>query len=115
MASRLNITVKQHATFNKRFVWRDKNGRAVNLTGWTAKLQVRSVPASPDVLLEFSTTNGRIALYQNGTIELMMSDEDTGQLAFKNGAYDLVLETPTGEKIRLLEGKLTVSDGVTRG
>ena len=42
-AAKLNLTIKQGATFRKRLVWRGSNKKPINLTGYTAKMQARSV------------------------------------------------------------------------
>lgn len=111
-AAKLNLTVEQGADFYKRLVWRDKNKRPVNLTGYAAKMQVRSSAGSATVLFELSTANGRIALPGSGAIELNIVANDTEAMA--GGVYDLKLYAPGGREIRLIEGKLTVTPGVTK-
>jgi hypothetical protein len=111
-AAKLNITVEQGATFSKRLVWRDKNKRPINLSGYTAKMQIRASATSTDVLFELSTSNQRITLAAGGVIQLDIAANDTDQI--KAGVYDLKLYAPTGQEIRLIEGKVTVSPGVTR-
>jgi len=111
-AAKLNLTVEQGADFSKRLVWRDKNKRPVNLTGYTAKMQVRSSAGSPTVILELSTTNGRISLPGSGAIELTIASNDTETIT--SGVYDLKLYAPDGKEIRFIEGKLTVTPGVTK-
>lgn len=111
-AAKLNLTVEQGADFYKRLVWRDKNKRPVNLTGYAAKMQVRSSAGSPAIILELSTANGRIAFPGSGAIELIIAASDTEAIA--SGVYDLKLYTPGGKEIRFIEGKLTVMPGVTK-
>lgn len=111
-AAKLNITVEQGATFVKRLAWRDKNNRPISLLGYTAKMQVRSSAASAEVLFELSTENGRISLPGSGVVLLNIAANDTDSI--KPGVYDLKLYAPTGEEIRLVEGKFTVSAGVTK-
>jgi hypothetical protein len=94
-AIKKSLTIEQYSTFKARFTWLDKNKRAINLTGYTAVMQMRDAVGSP-VLLELSLT-----------------DEETGALTFKSAIYDLVLISATGQATRLLEGKVTVSPGVT--
>jgi tRNA threonylcarbamoyladenosine modification (KEOPS) complex Pcc1 subunit len=111
-AAKLNLLVEQGATFSKRLVWRDKNKRPVNLSSYTAKMQVRATVASSDVIYELSTANGRITLSSAGVIQLDISAADTSTL--KAGVYDLELTASGGQVYRLVEGKLTVSPEVTR-
>lgn len=114
-AAKKNLSIEQYATFFKRLTWRDVKKRPINLTGWTAVLQMRTNAASPDVLFELSTANGRIVIDPlKGVIDLSITDEDTGSLAFSSAAYDLSLYAPGGQRYRLIEGKVLVSPGVTR-
>lgn len=111
-AAKLNLPIEQGATFSKRIVWRDKNKRPVNLTGYTAKMQVRTSVSSTTVLYELSTENGRISMPGGGVIQLDIPASDTDNI--QAGVYDLKLYAPSGQEIRLIEGKVTVSPGVTR-
>ena len=111
-AAKLNLTIEQGATFSKRLVWRDKNKRPVNTTGYAAKMQIRASATSAEVLFELSTTNNRIVLQAGGVIQLDISANDTDSI--KSGVYDLKLYAPNGQEIRLIEGKVTVSPGVTK-
>ena len=111
-AAKLNISVEQGATFSKRLVWRDKNKRPVNLTGYTAKMQVRASASSPVVIFELSTANGRISFPGAGVVQLDISASDTDTIGA--GVYDLKLYAPAGQEIRFIEGKFTVLPGVTK-
>ena len=111
-AAKLNLTVEQGATYSKRLVWRDKNKRPVNLTGYTAKMQVRATAASPVVIFELSTDNGRISFPAVGVVQLDIAANDTDTIGA--GVYDLKLYTPGGQEIRFIEGKFTVTPGVTK-
>lgn len=99
------------------FIYKDSGGNLVNLTGYNAKMQVRAdyVSTSP-VLLELSTTNGRITLGGAlGTIKLAVSQAVTEALTAGSYVYDLELASgaSTG-KIRLLEGPIVFTPEVTR-
>lgn len=88
----------------------------VDLTGCTARMQVRATLESPDVLLELTTTNGGIILGDaDGTITRFMSDTDTTALTWEDGVYDLEVEFPGGDVRRLLCGDVIVSREITRG
>ena len=115
MAGKLTLTIEQGATFRHRLVWRGKNGKPVNLTGWTGKLQFRKTHESPTVILELSTENGRMIFGGvTGTIDLLVTDEDTLHLLPDTYVHDLLLSAPDGSKERLVEGKGVVTPGVTR-
>lgn len=80
-------------------------------------MHVRSTYESPNVLLELSTANGRVTVTPlAGVIDLRIEANDTDELIFESGVYDIKVEFPgdPGTEIRLLEGQIKVSPGVTQ-
>ena len=115
-AATKNIVFEQGAAFRLRLRWLDKNRKPVNLTGYTAKMQVRLLasPSSP-VLVEASTLNGRIALGgAQGTIEFDIPEAVMTALTFIDAYYDLVLSDAALVPRRFLQGTVRVSPGVTQ-
>lgn len=115
--AKLKLTIYQGATFRKRLRWTgpDKAKTPIDLTGCTARMQVRSDVDSPTVLLTFTTENGGIALGgAAGTVDLLVSDADTSAIAWEGGVWDLEIVHPGGEVTRLAEGTISVSPEVTR-
>lgn len=114
-AANYDFEIEQGATLVKPIVWKDSAGTAINLTGYSAKMQIRKSAASDEVLLELSTTNGRITLgTTNGTITLIFSPATTSALTWSRGKYDLELTSGSGDVTRLLEGEITVSKEITK-
>lgn len=113
-AATYNFTIEQGATLTKTFVW-NSGGSPVNLTGYTAKMQVRASSASEEVLLELSSANNNIAItVATGTIVLTFSAVTTAAIAWRRGKYDLELTSGDGTVTRLVEGVITVSREITR-
>lgn len=114
-AATLNLVIEQKAAFSRRLVWKDKNGKRVDLTGYTAKLQIKNLAGDVAALFELNTSNGRIALGgKNGQIDLSITGTDTaGITSWTKGVYDLVLTSAGGVRTRLIEGSVKVSPGVT--
>jgi hypothetical protein len=113
-ALKLNLTFEQGAEYSKRLVWRDKNKRAVDLTGYTALLQVRD-KVGGTVLVEMSTENGGITLGgKAGTIQLKLTPAQTAALTFQSAVYDMYLYVGDESAIRLIEGAVKLSPAVTR-
>jgi hypothetical protein len=87
----------------------------IDLTGWTARMQIRSEIDSTTVLISLTTENGGIALGDDaGTIELYISAEDTADIDWDCAVYDLELVNIDDEPDRILAGRITISDEVTR-
>jgi hypothetical protein len=110
-----NITIEQGATFRLNLVWKDSGGTPINLTGYTARMQVRRKHTSPDPpLLTFTTENGAITLGGAlGTIAIVGLATLTDDVDIKSGVYDLELVSGT-EVTRLIEGAVTITPEVTR-
>jgi hypothetical protein len=113
-ATTYDILIEQGATYSQVITYKD-NGVAVNLTGYTARMQVRATLESASTLVELTTANSRIALGGTaGTISLTISATDTAALTSGRGVYDLELVSGSGIVTRLLQGVATISRNVTR-
>jgi hypothetical protein len=113
-ATTYDILIEQGATYSQLITYKD-NGVAVNLTGYTARMQVRATLESASTLVELTTANSRIALGGTaGTITLTISATDTAALTAGRGVYDLELVSGSGIVTRLLQGVATISRNVTR-
>lgn len=115
-AGKKNLVLEQGATFTHIVRWKDTNGNPVDLSGFSARMQVRSAKANNTILLELTNTNGRIAINgPSGKLTLTVSAQDTAGIV-SGGLYDLEVIEPGAPEVvtRLLEGKITVSREVTR-
>lgn len=114
-AGSYDFTIEQGATFTATVTWRDANDALVNLTGYTARMQIRSAVTSPTVTLELTDSNGRITLGgAAGTVALTIAAADTEAIGAGTYVYDLELVSAAGVVTRLLEGGITVKAEVTR-
>lgn len=114
MAGRYTINVDQGSTWNLALTYRDSNGAAVNLTGYTARMQVRPALESATITATLTTENGGIALGgAAGTIALTLSATATAAITAATYVYDL--ELVTGSTVtRIVEGDFIVRREVTR-
>lgn len=121
----INLILKQGATYNKAVIYcnYDPNnpptfkGAPKDLTGYTAKMQVRSGPDDDAVLLELthvSTTSGQIILGgATGVVQISIPNSKVKTLTFAKAEYDLFLFY-TGVAIPLLEGEISLKRAITR-
>lgn len=110
-----DITVEQGATFRLEATWKDSTGNPVNLTGYSARMQIRETYESEDIILAFTSTGGSIALGGAlGTIVVTGAATDTAKIPMTPAVYDLELEASNGVVTRLLQGKATITQEVTR-
>lgn len=114
-AGTYNFTIEQGTSFTKDIVWKDSNGTPIDVTGYTARMQVRASVAAPEVLLELTTEDDNIVMgTTDGKITLVLTDVETAALVWVSGVYDLEVESTTGVVTRLLKGTITVDPEVTR-
>lgn len=112
-----NIVADQGATLSRTIVWKDPAKKPILMTGYRARMQVRTATESPTVVLELTTENGRITLHPtNGQIQLIVSDEDMSSVPENKYVYDLELIAPSSELYiyKLLYGNFAVRAEVTR-
>jgi len=109
-----NFTIKQGSTFRKPLQW-IAGGSPVDMTGWSARMQIRPEVDSEIVIVELTTENGGITIEPlEGKITLYISAESTAALSFEEAVYDIELEAPDGFVTRIVEGKVKLSPEVTR-
>ncbi len=114
-AGKLNIVIEQGTTFNPIMTYTDENDNPIDLTGFTARMQIRLKRTSTDVIHELTTENGGITLGgAAGTIALLITDVDTAAFSFKPSIYDLELISSGGIVTRLLQGSVTLSTEATK-
>jgi hypothetical protein len=107
-----NFTVQQGSDFERTMVLSDEDG-AVDLTGYTAALQIRPEVVSEEVMAELTTENGLITLGADGTITWTIPAATTA-LMTTDGVYDLDLINPSLEIKTYLKGIVRVNLEVTR-
>jgi hypothetical protein len=110
-----DLEIKQGATLSLTATWKDSTGAAINLTGYTARLQVRAAYDSSATILSLTSSSGITLGGAAGTIAITASATVTALLTAPwAGVWDLELVSGGGVVTRLLEGAATVSPEVTR-
>jgi hypothetical protein len=125
--SKLNFSVRRGSTLRRTITWYSvpvwldaeeteldtDNSTPVDLTGYTARMQVRDCKTEEQVL-ELTTENGGLTLGNaDGTITFFVSDADTNLTQSDRCLYDLELVAPGGDVAPLLAGTFLFKDQVT--
>lgn len=114
-AAQYSFTIEQGTTTVRPLVWKSSDGTPVDLSGYTARMQVRRSVSAADVLLEASTSNDRIQLDPlAGRVTLVLQADVTAAINWTRGRYDIELVSPDGDVTRLVQGEITVSKEITR-
>lgn len=113
-AAVIDLNVDQGSTYTLPLTYKDPNGNTVDISGYSARMQLRKTiaQAAPDLSL-VSPTNITVGT-TNGQILVTMSATQTGALTAKKYVYDLEIESPAGVVTRLIQGNIHVSPQVTR-
>lgn len=116
-AAKIPLAINQGATFAKRLTWTaGAPAVAVDLTGCTARMQIREAIDSATAACTLTTENGGITLGGvAGTIDILIAAIATAAFAFEKAVYDLEIIMSDGITVhRLAGGAVTVSPEVTR-
>ena len=108
-----NITMDQGAQWTLQVVYDNNNGTPIDLTGYTARMQVRPKFGSDNAVLTISSPSSGIVITPlTGTLNLTATTAQTGDIPGGFYVYDLEI-TSGGVVTRLMQGSVTVRDQVT--
>lgn len=111
-------TVPQGATYVAQVLFVDPDtGAAIDLGGYSARLQARVAVGDPDPPLYGTTSGagGHLALDATaGRVSWTIPAAVTAEFDFDELVFDLELQAPSGVVYRLLQGRLRLDRHVTR-
>lgn len=114
----IDLTVYKGATFSKGFQWKTGSSPVpVNLTGCTARMQIRKNVNDTTILDSLTTENGKLIIEDavNGKVRINIVPEVSTTYTFTSGVYDLEIVFPTTGRIeRIIEGCFSAVPEVTR-
>lgn len=126
LAGNYNMTCQQGSTFRRSIeieqpdLAADPTGNTFipfDLSGYSARMQVRRTIDSANFLLELSTQNGALTINPSGTapnqIYINVSASVTASVN-TSGVYDIEIINPDGTITRVLQGVFNLSPEVTR-
>ena len=105
---RHDLSVSRGGTFHRTLRLK-KNGEPVDLTGYTAKSQVRVCPDGGDLIAEIDT----VVFPDLGRVELVIAASVTSGIASGVYAWDVKLTSPDTVVAYYVGGKFTVLPSVT--
>lgn len=116
----LTIEIAAGATFKLSFFVKNSDGSAVDLTGATARMQLRRQYTSPTAALSLTSSPaaGLSITPLAGRVDIEISESQTRALSSSSVndryVYDAEVVLPSGEVLRPLEGTALVSPEVTK-
>ena len=109
----LNLTFPQGATWDLSITWTDSAGDPIDVTDYSARMQVRQSYTSADAVLSLTNGSGITLGGTAGTIDVNVSATATAGVAALQYVYDLEVEE-SSVVTRVVQGSLTVTPEVTR-
>jgi len=114
MAGQKNFEVDQNTTFSFIVEYKDNNGLPIDLTGATAKMQVRDTKGGSKLAFTLTSPAGGITITPLlGKLSIKMTPTQTSKLFYPKSSYDIMITDSNTNKIKLLEGFITLSRSVT--
>ena len=87
----------------------------VNVAGYTARMQLRSLPQDPDAVLTLTSQAGEITVTAaSGQFDVHATAAQTGAIDEGTYYYDIEVTSQAGIVTRLAQGQIVVTPEVTR-
>lgn len=114
-AAIVNLVIEQGTDFSHIVGLTNSDGSVFNLTGYDARMQIRSTVSTATILYELTVSNGRIELSAlAGQLRLNIPSAVTAAMTWRSGVYDLEIVSGAGIVTRIMQGNATLSLEVTR-
>lgn len=118
-----DLNIDQGATYRRSMLWRqpqtpeqvaaNEPGTPYDLTNCRAHMQIRK-KVNKEILVQLFDGDGITLGGPAGTIDIVMRSDQTMLLELKRpGVYDLYVIFPSGDVVRVIQGKVNVSLTVT--
>jgi meiotically up-regulated gene 157 (Mug157) protein len=112
--AQVDLCLPQGQTWDTTLLWQDSDGNPVDLTGWTARMMLRTTAEAASPTVSLSTATSTMTALSNGVIGLSYSAISSATITAATYLYDLEVVNPSGAVRRLMEGRAVVSREITR-
>lgn len=114
MAVVYNVEIDQGADWFLNVTYENPAGTPVNITNYTAALQLRSLPTDSTAVLSLATGSGITITGNTGVVAIHATATQTRNIDEGTYYYDLEITSPQGIVTRLIQGQAEVTPEVTR-
>ena len=104
-----NFDVVKMSDFPLKLTFKDGNGDAINLTGYTVAAQVWD----DDRKVKFADWGITYTSRGSGIVDIKLTDTQTNNFIVGTLKYDVKLTEPSGDEHYYIKGNLNVSQGYT--
>ena len=110
MAAITNFYIDAGATFGAIITVKGSDGLPLNLTGFTVTSYIRKSYASK-THIDF---HAQVYSVSGGQVRVSLTDEDTNGIKPGRYMYDIEIESPIGERLRVSEGIIIFTPQITK-
>jgi len=110
----VNFKVVQGDTFTFKVTYQNPNGSAINLTNYTAKMDVRNEPGGKILCASVTTSSGISINGSAGQITVTFTPAQTRKFTVPSAAYQLQIISPSGQHTTVAKGYISTSLAVVR-
>lgn len=114
-AGTADLIISKGETYRKTFQKQTKARVDIDLTGYTARMQVRETFSSTTTILDLTTENGGLTITPlEGKVSIFVTDTVTSAITQLRGVYDLELIDSSGYVEKFVRGSVKFPEEVTR-
>lgn len=113
-AAKHDLIIDQGADWFITFAYKDANGLAIPLTGYTSSMQIRNHYDDVAPVLSLTSSAGMTITPLTGTIVIRATAAQTGAIVAGDYFYDVEITSSAGIVTRLVQGSVNVRPQVTR-
>jgi hypothetical protein len=112
----VNFKIVQGDTFTIQATYKNPDGSVIDLTDYSAQMDVRDKPGGKILCASATELNNGISIDgENGKINVEFTPSQTRKFTLPNSAYQLkITNNDTGQQTTLTQGYIQVSSAVIR-
>lgn len=110
----VNFKIVQGDTFSVLVTYQNPDGTDINLTEYTARMDVRNEPSGKILCASTTSSNGIVIDPVNGELNITFTPAQTRKFTTPSAAYQLKLISPSGVHTTILSGYFSVTPAVIR-
>lgn len=113
MSAEYNFTITAFADYTFTAEYKDSDGQAIDITGYSAFMQIRKTFSTP-AALSLSDGDGLTIDGTAGEVAIHFTGEQTGQLIKGPWLYNLFVVSQDGYRTELIKGTISIAPSATQ-
>lgn len=113
-SAQTNFEVHKGASLDFTVTLKDSGGSARDITGYVSDMHIKAVKTATSPTVDLSEGSGITTTHASGLIAVAVTPTQTDGLSIQDYFYDLIIyNSGTAKREVVLEGKISVKQGVT--